>query len=248
MKLWNKFSKGLVVSLLALSIAEPSFAAENTKIKTNDSKEKVVKVIYQKKEEKDLTKLFEKAKNHLSDVDLKSLPIEANNPGEVKTAQLLDVSTMGDQTVKDFAVTTFVIDEDAVSVNGEITPFATGTRSDSAYDNTISYKSYSTIYYTESVVSGNTYIKLTRATGGWTQNDSSVTIAKKLVRLGCSSLTKTQVQEYTSFSGNTFDITAPSSWVQIEETAYSIVGATMETTYNRHGSTWTHVFSNNMSW
>jgi hypothetical protein len=245
MKFWNSFSKGLVVSLLALSIATPSFAAENTKIKTNNSEEKVV---YQKHEEKDLKNLFEKAKNHQSDIDLKSLPIKVNKPGEVNTAQLLEVRTIGDQTLKDIAVTTFVTDGDAVSTNGVVMPLASLTRSDSENDSTISYKSYSTIYYTESEVSGSSYVKLTRATGGWTRLDSSVTIAKKLVRLSCSNYFKTQTKEYTSFSSDTFDITVPGTWVQVVEGAGTILGCVMETTYDRHGSQWTHIFENNVSY
>ncbi len=99
---------------------------------------------------KNLNKLFENAKNKVSEVDLSNIPVETN-PGEVSTAQVLSVRTQGDEVLQDVALTTFVIDGTVTSASGNIVPLATLSQSDSKNDITISYKAYSTIYFTKNV-------------------------------------------------------------------------------------------------
>ncbi|MCM3732973.1 hypothetical protein M3196_15065 [Fictibacillus nanhaiensis] len=84
MNFYKTLTKSFVVCLLTVGFATSSFAMDETK------NNKEVRVLYQKDEEKDLNKLFEKAKNKVSEVDLSSLPIETNAE-EVSTAQILNI-------------------------------------------------------------------------------------------------------------------------------------------------------------
>lgn len=66
-----------------------------------------------------------------------------------------------------------------------------------------------------------------------------------MVRLGCSNYLKQQTKEYT-VTTNTFDLSVPSTWVEIIAEGTTL-GATMETTYDRRGSQWKHIFKNNFT-
>ena len=68
-----------------------------------------------------------------------------------------------------------------------LTSRAAGNKYEEEYDNTLSVKLYTTIYYTRKVESGKDYIKLTRVTGGITDIDSFISVTKQVVTLGCFS-------------------------------------------------------------
>lgn len=243
--------KKLFTLLLMLTLLLSSVAFQTAHAKTVPTATK--KIIFQKQEITDLNTLFNRAINGKSDISTGNLRSsiklsddkdniqtnDINKPtvNQYITAQVLKESQTNTGVEKDIAVTTFV------TVNPLVT---SSTRSGSKWDSSYAVKAYSTIYYSSKIGSnGMTYYKLTRAKGGWTNGDSSISLSGRKVVMGCSGNEAEQrVTHYPS--GMTWDYYAPSSWVYVSGVLKPPVGATSYVTLKRGGSTWTLTYTNNM--
>ena len=128
-----------------------------------------------------------------------------------------------------------------------LTSRAAGNKYEEEYDNTLSVKLYTTIYYTRKVESGKKYLKLTKVSGGISDKDSVVTITSQLLRIGCADRLTSfqQLERYPT--GSSFSYSIPANWKYVEEnsTLYS-VGSYYEVTMKRGSSTgsWKYGMSN----
>jgi len=131
--------------------------------------------------------------------------------------------------------------------------FSTRSKSDYGYDDSYGVKAFSTIYWeveTNHPDPSNTYIRLTRATGGWDILDNQLLIASKKVTLF------TNGQTYGAFGNITqldphyptlldFDYDAPSSWYSVDnDTGLQDVGCLQECEVLRNSSVWEFKFKN----
>lgn len=153
------------------------------------------KVISQKKEITDISKLYARAVNGISDIpkgDLKptaqlvkesedkhynSLVKTTEKPKVYLTAQVLKTTEKNNQETSEIAVTSFVVvNEQSTATSANVVMPMTsngGSQSDSKWDKTGGVKAYSTIHYKYSHDSnGVKLVKLTSASGGWSINDS----------------------------------------------------------------------------
>lgn len=128
-----------------------------------------------------------------------------------------------------------------------LTSRAAGNKYEEEYDNTLSVKLYTTLYYTRKVENGKKYIKLTKVTGGTTDKDDIVTIVSQFLRMECQDRLTTSQQLYHYPTGTSFSFTTPSSWKYIEEDEnLCSIGAYYEVTMKRGSSTgyWKYGMSN----
>ncbi len=226
--------KILVSSLVVLTLTSPVISTTYAEQKEKST----IKILEKQKEVKSLDELYKKAKLNKHDIDIK----ENVKTERFATTQILETREEQNKIVQDIAVTTF---EDVTVLDSVIQTRATGQQSDNATDNSISYRAYSTVYYTTGTVGGMDAKKVTRVTGGWTKLDSTVFIQSRLVRVGSTNYQKTQTIEYAPTS-DSFDYTTPASWQLLPVEIGLIAGCVMDTTYKRNSSTWRQVFENHL--
>jgi hypothetical protein len=219
------------------------------------------KLIYEKEEITDLAKLFDRAVNGIEEFDLKRNNLEQytltnditniginkfnsleniltsknSNDGikvsEYATSQLLKVEIDEDTEIKDYAITTFTIVEEAASVS------TLNSKSREGWDESIGVKAYSTIYVSVYTKNNYTYAKLSNGSGGWIVNDGSLTISNRKVILGTSGVpVGTQKITHTP-SSNSWSYTAPSSWESVITSSTYAVGITTDVTIQRRSGT-----------
>lgn len=210
----------LAASALVLSVQPVTFA------ELNNTKQEV---IYINQEVKDLDKLFKKALKGETVLDETPFQVNADlkndktkEKAKVKTyttTQRLKAVKHEDDTVEEtYATTSFALvpKDKSGLITTQGSYGTTGSLYNSGYDpESISVKAYSTIYWTNYTASnGGKYYDLTRVTGGWSSEDSHVTVSNKVAGLRASGYTennayKPQGADY-SVSGWTFDQPAPS--------------------------------------
>lgn len=120
------------------------------------------------------------------------------------------------------------------------------------WDSNYSVKAYSTIYWTVTDINGNGSIYLTKVTGGWVIDDTSVSLSNRNVLIGQTG-TNAYNGEYANqgksikLSTNSFNISVNYNWapVKITDKMYK-VGANSNVTLKRGtGSSWTLSLVNN---
>ncbi len=242
----------IITKVLCLSMSFCMLLGSSSFAKTPDSQ-----VLIENKEIKNVEELSMRARQGINDFDISKLPedlakskfiVGAKN-GNKKisethvTSQLLKKVKNGDTTVEEYSVT-FLSD---------ITPMSSGTISDEQWDDSLSVRAYSTIYFTKA--SGPDTIILNRCTGGWQISDKTVNVSGRLVRYGTAGIGPTgyvQQSQEKNPTTNTFDYTtgftktvfvsppAGGSWTA------PIVGVHTECTLKRGtSSVWSIFFTNN---
>jgi len=247
----SKLSKFVCASVLVFS----SLSLVNTvNAEEQDNQETV---IYEKKEIKDLNKLYERAENNVTDkkinIDKLSEEVEVTlNDKEVSkdvsaTTQLLKKTKDSEGNIDAYYTTTTFVDDIPASEeeasSGEVSASATSTsRKASKWDSSGGVKAYSTVYYSVTYKDSVPYQDLSKVTGGWSVSDSSISLSNRKVDLGqsggslCGGVT--QKKSFTP-SGNTFSYPAPSSWCAVSSQVGSIGANTSVTLKRGSSSTWT---------
>jgi hypothetical protein len=243
----KRLSIFFIIFLLALSTFGFTTSA------ANKEKERVL-VLYEREEIKDIDKLFERAKNNISDINEKknkfSASLENNNTKQkddltiLSTTQLLKSVKKNDGTiVNSYSTTVFAV---TPSADGS------GSKNKNGWDSSYGIEAYSTYYYDYYNKSGGTspgeYRDLTSVKGGWKIHDSTISLSNRKVTLGASgtSYNGYYVQQITDKypTGNSFSYSAPSSWEPVYMSNGS-VGVTTTVTLKRGSSTWTLTLRNN---
>lgn len=224
---------------------------------TNIDEEKEV-ILVQNVEEKDLSKLFLKAK---FETDLKGKDeVIKDSKGNIvyKTSQTLKKSKNKKGEIDEkVAVTTFskidIPSNDITPLTNNITSLTlSSSKGDGKWDSSYSAYLYSTVYYTKLTYNNKSCAKMDYSTGGVSDLNSGVQVQSMLVRIGQVSAywpsTTSQVKE-TYYYGGTFTIYPNSNWIPVPDTfgLYgSILGCTMEVTLGRSSRTWSETFTNNL--
>ncbi|MBN2794481.1 MAG: hypothetical protein JXR88_03675 [Clostridia bacterium] len=139
--------------------------------------------------------LIERAEKGVSDISLEQLPnfnttvtLKNEKGAEIpmkilKTAQVIELNNsklFTRNTKQDIAVTVVaVVDESAYQSRS-----SSGTITESDWDATKGVKAYCTIYYTQNSSADDRYL-LTKVTGGWNVEDSSIRISNREVDYAC---------------------------------------------------------------
>lgn len=271
-KLLTLFLSGIIV-FTGTSVSASTNSTDNESVNCaapSDSNQENVNVLYESKPTLDVDILFKKAKegkNYLEKDELaKFTQGEVILEGEAKTKEgktkKVKVKTITtSELIKKYEVDGVIHEEFAV------TQFATPTaeqfefttmaaESDPGYkwDNTSSVKAYSTNYFNRSYANGdNSCIDLSSVSGGWTINDSSVSVGTKRVNWGqtgrrCDNgAGVTQSSSYQYPGGLGYSYTVPSTWVGVSLTATAtVVGHSSYAELVRGGSKWTLTWTNNV--
>ncbi|MED3645609.1 hypothetical protein P4475_02005 [Halalkalibacterium halodurans] len=221
------------------------------------------KVIYEAEEITDINELYERARNGISDEPIKNqnLPnwelteketeIRMNKHmseiEEYATNQLLSVKKVGDVEVKEYAATVFAdidLKEHSFEENDSFVSIL-GSTNRSKWDDSVSVRAYSTIYFTESTYRGMDYVRLDKVTGGWQRSDTSVSLSNRKVVLGCSGTPVGSQTTTRNPTTNSFSYTTPSTWKRVTA-VQSIVGVNTTVTLKRGTSSqWTLKLTNN---
>jgi len=252
----NRIKLLLLVSIVLFSFSVFPIGTSAEKIGNKE------KVIQRFTEIKDINKLYERAKNGVSDVNRE---VEKNFVAKVvlqstdglengtvqtySTSQLLKVSEVNGDKIETYATTTFYDISDLYNGN-----FQTNDSSNkSKYDSSISVRAYSTVYYTTSSIDGEDYTDLTKVSGGWTILDSTVSLSNRKVNFGATGWAKSgvgyvQQTSYNNPTSNSFSYSAPSSWAPISVVSTGrIFGVTTWVTLKRGtNSVWELQLVNNI--
>ncbi len=237
----------IFVMLFLLSI--PVSAEEKETVKKE-------KVIYQAKEITNEKELYERALIGIKEVPINNLDLpeqeminnqtkEHVNLSQHVTSQLLSTKSINDSVVQEFAITTFVTPEASTNSEPVFSTFA--SKSEDLWDSSQGVKAYSTIYYTRTTKSGVGYAKVTKATGGWTVSDKSISLSNRVVKIGTSGWPAGTQSITKNPSGNSWSYTTPTSWKYISTEGENAIGATSTVTLKRGTrSTWTLKLNNNL--
>lgn len=237
----------IFVMLFLLSI--PVSAEEKETVKKE-------KVIYQAKEITNEKELYVRALKGIKEVPINNLDLpeqeminnqtnEHVNLSQHVTSQLLSTKNINDTVVQEFAITTFVTPE--TSTNSEPVFSTFGSKSEDLWDSSLGVKAYSTIYYSRTTKSGVGYAKVTKATGGWTVSDKSISLSNRVVKIGTSGWPSGTQSITKNPSSNSWSYTAPTSWKYISTESENSIGATSTVTLKRGTrSTWTLKLNNNL--
>jgi len=171
---------GLLLSGFMVAASVPAFAVSDVSVKES-------KLLYQSQEIKNVDKLFERAKNGVSD-------IESDKEGNGAVSQILKNKEGKQRDVRLYKTTQKL--KEIKLANGETeTQYATtviasvsrtydGNRSDSGSDVSVSVKSSSTFYWSNVTINGISCIKHQGASGSWVISDSNISISNRQVELG----------------------------------------------------------------
>lgn len=212
-------------------------------------------VIYQKSEIRDVDKLFERAKNGISD-------IESDKEINGETIQVLKNKEGKKRDVKLYRTTQKL--KEIKLENGEIeTQFATTViasvsraydekRSDSGSDRSVSVKSSSTLYWSNVTVKGVPSTQHQGASGSWAVQDFNISISNRQVELGAVGYSSESfaLNQYHTYDtpNNTFDFPAPSSFKPVATAKRGFFGVNTKCTVKEisTGDTWSFIFTNKL--
>jgi hypothetical protein len=214
-------------------------------------------VTFQAEEINDLSTLFIRAKNNIT--DYKSTPsaeaklqtdggVEKNLKVYHTTQRLKTERNIATSEQKESYVTYYfygipkeVLDNKSISI--------LGSTSDEDWDSSYSVKAYSTYYWDKyKSTNGDGFKKLTKVTGGWTISDNKVSITSREVRYGASggalrddgthggSVIQDSGPLYPS--SNSFSYDAPKNWKPVSDWA-STIGVNTKATLKLGTETWT---------
>ncbi|MBY0085790.1 hypothetical protein [Brevibacillus brevis] len=247
---------GSIVTALLLTFSLGSVVFAGNAISSSS------KVTYKANEITDLKLLFEKAKERKTDLP-ENTPRKAAllKDGESKDIQVYQ-TTQRLQVVKDTKTNNNIresyvtyefynVPKDALK---EGTISTLGSKEDEKWDSSYSVKAYSTYYFDRYYdQNGLPYRDLTKVSGGWVIDDSSVAVTNKEVWFGASggalrtdgTAGGTVIQDSPHYfpTSLSFSYSAPSSWRPVADSASSI-GVTTKATLKRNTSTWTLQFAN----
>ncbi|USG65935.1 hypothetical protein NDK47_00835 [Brevibacillus ruminantium] len=213
-------------------------------------------VSFSTEETKDLSALFEMAKNNITEYkEPPNARATLSKDGNVQNVRVYQTTkrlkterniASGDQ--KDSYVTYYFygVPKEAID-NESISTF--GSTSDDDFDSSYSVQAYSTYFWDRyKDTNGNGYKKLTKVTGGWTIHDNKVSITNREVKYGASGgslrddgthggsvIQDSGILKPTS---NSFSYNAPTSWKPVFEGAGTI-GVNTTATLKLGSETWT---------
>lgn len=225
-------------------------------------------IVFQAKEIKDEKELYKRAVKGIQEVKLtnEELPKyelkNKNTKEDVKlshytTSQLLKVENDGDTEVQEFAVTTFAVtEEETASLNSRFSVASlnndylfvadSGSKREEKWDDSISVKAVITIYYSRITKNGVDYAKVTKASGGWTISDSSVSLSNRKVSIGSSGWPVNSQSIEKKPTENSWNYSTPFTWEYISLNAGHHIGANSTVTLKRGGSSWELTLNNRL--
>ncbi len=185
----------------------------------------------------DMEELFEEAKNNCSE-EVESV-LESEDGKKSYDLETYVIDDENSETYITAIPSSFLED---YSIN----PCSSGSKSDSAYDNSYSVYATISINYNTTTSSGKTGYLLKSVTGSWQIKDSSVTLSNRNVIYACTGLTLNgsyNLNQYVekNISSNSFSYSTGFSSYVINDSGYDLgtMGATSSVTL-KHGSssTW----------
>ncbi len=201
-----------------------------------------------------IIKAYSKEECAEESVDMEELFEEAKNNSDDKIESVLE-NEAGTET---YTLETYVINEEnsetyitaipSALFEGDyaIEPCSSGSKSDSAYDDSYSVYAKISINYNTTSSNGRTGYLLKSVTGSWQIKDSSVTLSNRNIIYACTGLTLNgsyNLNQYVekNISSNSFSYNTGFSSYVINDSGYSLgtMGATSSVTL-KHGSssTW----------
>lgn len=222
-------------------------------------------VIVEKGQITDIDKLFDRAKNRISDIEDESISPKAKGMAisresgrsidahVLSTTQLLkeEKQSNGD-IVKTYATTSFAILPESELLDGaqaamSITSFD-ASYPNSAWDSSGGVRAYGTIFWKWSFFNGITFASMAdqRNTGGWNLT-SGYTLSNKKVTFGQSGMTaqngyKTQNSTFYPFDSLSWEYPVPFTWIAVKADQTSYLGQTVYCRVNRGSGSWDFYF------
>lgn len=129
---------------------------------------------------------------------------------------------------------------DIVEENSSIARLGGGSNYKEKYDGAISNMAYTTVYYTESESSGDSYFAITSVSGGYINNDWTCKVISQKLSFGQTSNLTSYATTKTP-TGTSWSYTAPSSWKPVKTTkaVNCYVGAIYTLQIQRYSTPWT---------
>lgn len=159
------------------------------------------KLLYQSEEITSFDELHKRANLQINDFDISKLP------ESITKSKYVLKDKNGNINPLDTTITSQLLNQvqtkNGINETYAVTLLATGSLSDEKMDDSISVKAYSTIYFTKE--SSPDTIILTKASGGWQVNDTSVSVHDRLVRYGTSGLGPTGLVEQVNVNSKRND-------------------------------------------
>lgn len=178
---------------------------------------------------------------------------DAFNVKNYKFRQKLKVEVLDDGiTITTYSIVNFfeVIDDGGGGGGGTLPTEYDASNFRSSWDGSIGVKTYSTIYWTETNISGITYVDLVKVDGGWQLYDYHLSITDKSIIVGQTGFTLDnffqQVSSNLNYSAYTFTYYVPSSWSPVATSAYYAVGITTFCTIVRGTGSWELIMTNHI--
>lgn len=233
-----------ILSLLTMAILLPV----NVNAEEKDSS---MKVTHSEKQVTDINKLYDMAKNGISDIESPNEKgiITSNETKESKyvdiisTTQLLEVKQSRSVMSKTYAKTIF-LDTDSISKNN----LRRDSSSKSKWDKTGGVKASATVVFTISNGDGKfNYVSISKVSGNWSIADGQIRVTNRKVSINQSGLVSGGLglmqQKKETPTSNSFSYNAPSNWkpVGIDSLSY-YSGVELSTTLVRGGSSWGFTF------
>jgi hypothetical protein len=175
----------------------------------------------------------------------------------IATSELVEKYEIDGNVHEVFTVTEFAIVTDELldyTAGNEVLMMSSDYDDEYKWDSSYSVKAYSTNYFSRTYANGeNSCIDLTSVAGGWTINDSQVSVGTKRVNWGqtgrrCDNgASITQTSSYYYPGSLTYSYNVASAWVGVSLTATAtVVGHTTYAELTRGSSLWTLSFNNNV--
>lgn len=215
-------------------------------------------VIVQKEQITDTDKLFDRAKNHISDIDDESISPKASGKAIsresgrsidahiLSTTQLLKAEKQSNgDIVKTYATTSFAVLPESELLS---TTSSDASYPNSGWDSTFGVMAYGTIYWNWSYVNGITFASMASQynSGGWSLQ-SGYTLSNKLVTFGQSGITawngyQTQNSTFNPFDSLSWNYPVPFTWIAVKADSTSYLGQTVYCRVNRGSGSWDFYF------
>ncbi|WP_227482661.1 hypothetical protein [Clostridioides sp. ES-S-0001-03] len=241
----SRFKKSAtsILSLLAMTILLP--ASVNASEVENSS----MKVTYSEKQVTDMNKLYDMAKNGITDVKSPNEKgiIKNERTGEsmyvdaISTTQLLEVKQSKDLTSKTYSKTVF-LDTDTIK------PLRKASISEDGWDKTGGVKASGTVTYTISKGDGAfQYISVSKVSGNWSIADGQIRVTNRKVYINQTGFVSNGLgikqQQRKDPTSNSFSYNAPSSWKPVGRDSLQYnCGFESSSTLVRGGSSWSFNF------
>ncbi|WP_262744665.1 hypothetical protein [Clostridioides difficile] len=238
-----KKSVTTILSLLIMTILLP------TNVSASKVEDSSMKVIYSEKQVTDMDKLYNMAKNGITDVKSSNEKgiIKNARTGEfiyvdsISTTQLLEVKQPKNLTSKTYSKTVFFD-------TNTIKPLRKASISEDGWDKTGGVKASGTVTYTISKGDGAfQYISVSKVYGNWSIADGQIRVTNRRVHINQTGfisnglgIKQQQKKEPTS---NSFSYNAPSSWKPVgRDSVQYNCGFESIATLVRGGSSWAFNF------